>query len=187
MIDKDMIGWMQAQWRDCADREAQMRIFRDMTRAPVEEICAALGEDPAPWIKAKKTYRKWTPEDDAELARMVGESVPAGQIAEALGRQVRAGNCRIAQLKLRMPPAEPEPVGDAQEPEPGKTEKKEKKRARNPGGWDKAAEEEILALLEYEERILTELEVVRGQIAQRRERLAELLSIAGGVLRDDEK
>ena len=166
MIDKDMLGWMQAQWRDCADRAAQLSIFRDMTRAPVEEICAALGEDPAQWIKAKKTYRKWTREDDAELARMVGEGVPAGQIAEALGRQVRAVNCRIAQLKIVVPG---KPV----------TEKKEKKKAA--GGWDKAAEEEILALLEYEERIIAELKAVR------RERLAELLSIAGGVLRDDEK
>lgn len=174
MIDKDMLGWMQAQWRDCADRAAQMRIFRDMTRAPVEEICEALGEDPAPWIKAKKTYRSWTPEEDAKLARMVGESVPAGQIAETLGRQVRAVNCRIAQLKIVVP-GKPE------------TEKKEKKTARNPGGWDKAAEEEILALLEYEERIIAELKAVREEIARRRKRLTELLSIAGGVLQDDEK
>ena len=172
MIDKDMLGWMQAQWRDCADRAAQLSIFRDMTRAPVEEICAALGEDPAQWIKAKKTYRKWTREDDAELARMVGEGVPAGQIAEALGRQVRAVNCRIAQLKIVVPG---KPV----------TEKKEKKKAA--GGWDKAAEEGIIALLEYEERVIAELKDVREEIARRRERLAELLSIAGGVLRDDEK
>ena len=172
MIDKDMLGWMQAQWRDCADRAAQLSIFRDMTRAPVEEICAALGEDPAQWIKAKKTYRKWTREDDAELARMVGEGLPAGQIAEALGRQVRAVNCRIAQLKIVVPG---KPV----------TEKKEKKKAA--GGWDKAAEEEIIALLEYEERVIAELKAVREEIARRRERLAELLSIAGGVLRDDEK
>ena len=170
VIDKDMLGWMQAQWRDCENRAAQMRIFRDMTRAPVEEICAALGEDPTPWMSGRKTYRKWTPEEDAELARMVGEGVPAGQIAETLGRQVRAVNCRIAQLKIAVPG---KPV----------TEKKEKKKAA--GGWDKAAEEEILALLEYEERILAELEVVRGEIARRRERLAELLSIAGGGLRDE--
>lgn len=172
MIDKDMLDWMQGQWRDCADREAQMRIFRDMTRAPVEEICAALGEDPAPWIKAKKTYRKWTQEEDDILETMVCHGVSASDIAEALGRQVRAVNCRISQLKIVVPG---KPV----------TEKKEKKKAA--GGWDKAAEEEILALLEYEERIIAELKAVREEIARRRERLAELLSIAGGVLRDDEK
>lgn len=178
MIDKDMLGWMQAQWRDCADREAQLNIFRDMTGETYTTILTALGEDPAqfPKFTTRKVYRKWTPEEDERLRAMVGEGVPAGRIAEALGRQVRAVNCRIAQLKIAVPG----------KPETGKTEKKEKKRATC-GAWDSAAEEEILALIEYEERLIAELEAVRAQIAQRRERLAELLSIAGGVLRDDEK
>ena len=165
MIDKDMLGWMQAQWRDCADRAAQLSIFRDMTRAPVEEICAALGEDPAQWIKAKKTYRKWTREDDAELARMVGEGVPAGQIAEALGRQVRAVNCRIAQL---MP-----------EPKAKKAKGNQKKQKVQVEWWESAADE-LNALLAEESRILTELKAVRDQIAVRRGKLKDLIGFLGG-------
>ena len=184
MIDKDMIGWMQAQWRDCADRAAQMRIFRDMTRAPVEEICAALSEDPAQFAKLAarvKVYRGWTPEEDAQLLQMRRDDVDCARIAELMGRGLQSIYSRLKKLRSTGAIPASEPVS-----EKPAAEKKEKKK-KSAVAWDQSAEEEILALLEYEERIIAELEVVREEIARRRERLAELLSIAGGGLRDDEK
>lgn len=177
-----MLDWMQGQWRDCADREAQLNIFRDMTGETYTAILTALGEDPAqfPKFTTRKVYRKWTPEEDERLLQMRRDDVDCERIAELMGRGLQSIYSRLKKLRSTGAIPESEPVS-----EKPAAEKKEKKKAA--GGWDKAAEEEILALLEYEERLIAELEAVRGQIAQRRERLAELLSIAGGGLRDDEK
>ena len=189
MIDKETIDWMQGKWRDCADRAAQMRIFRDMTRAPVEEICEALGEDPAQFVKSKSTargkiYRVWTPEEDAQLLQMRREDVDCSRIAEIMGRGLQSIYSRLKKLRNTgaMPVSEPEKEKPAEEKKATKA-----KKTKSAVAWDQSAEQEILALIEYEQKLVAELETVRGEIERKRDRLAELISLAGGMMRESAK
>lgn len=81
-------GWMQAQWRDCRDKAAQLAIFRDMVgrNVPPQEILDAVGEPEycGPMEPVKREYRRWTPEDDARIAEMAAEGMTDKQIADAL-------------------------------------------------------------------------------------------------------
>jgi hypothetical protein len=77
---------------------------------PVLELKAArirTGPAAAPEPVAQIGRRAgWTAEDDAELLRLLGENVPAVEIAMKLGRSEKAVQLRIPLLRLRQREAE---------------------------------------------------------------------------------
>jgi hypothetical protein len=52
----------------------------------------------------KRSYRKWTQEDDATLRRMVGEDVAAHLVGDALGRDEDGVMNRLRRIGLKYPP-----------------------------------------------------------------------------------
>ena len=166
-VSKLDVDWMQGRWRNCADKRKQLAIFHDMTGRPANEILVMLGEDPKEWKKADKPYRSWTPEEDAKLISMCGAGKPAAEIAETLGREVRAINVRTAQLMPKPKPKSEKAKGN---------QKKQKVQAE----WWESAADELTALLAEESRILTELKAVRDQIAVRRGKLKDMIGFLGG-------
>lgn len=85
-------GWMQAQWRDCRDKAAQLAIFRDMTdrKATVQEILDAVGEPEycGPIGPRKRTYHSFTPEEDARIEQMANAGKTDVEIGDALGLEM---------------------------------------------------------------------------------------------------
>ena len=181
-------GWMQAQWRDCADKDEQMKIFRDMTGATKGEILVALGE--AKEAGPKKTGRgEYLPEEKEAIVRMACEGRTPQEIADALGRST-AKAISIQMTKLRAQgidiprfqrggrkrkaadpslPAvtEPDPVPKPSEPADGDSR-------------IEGLEAYLRALIEEERSLSGRLEWVRGKIDAYRKTFSRLLDLAGG-------
>jgi len=165
------LGWMQAQWRDCADKAAQLKIFQDMTgKAPVEKILEAVGDPDykGPAEPPKREYRRFTEEDDALIVRMKAEGCTNKKIGEALNRSTKAVSVRIAQMRGK----------GVEVPGP--------KRKAAPIGKDAFGQiEDILSgMLEREEELLDRLAEVRAEIAEYRKNLKTLLELSGGTDED---
>lgn len=193
------LGWMQAQWRDCADKGKQMQIFRDMTgrKATVQEILDAVG-DPAycgPMCAAKRGYRRYTPEDDAEILRMVAEGLSNSQIGDAFGVDASSINFRLTKLRKRGVeiPARKHAFGrkakPAEEPEEKSVPVPDKAQSAHeewlPGyvsGGLRQAEAELTALMKEGKDLEARLEEVKAQIGAFRKSLSDLLAMAGGGL-----
>lgn len=193
------LGWMQAQWRDCADKGKQMQIFRDMTgrKATVQEILDAVG-DPAycgPMGAAKRGYRRYTPEDDALIIRMAAEGRTNAEIGEALGVDESAICTRITRMRKRgveiserkrggaprpkpVPAAKPVPVEIVGDPDPEGVPVPSEVSFT---GLEQAREE-LAALIGEEQSLRAQLKEVGERIARYRKALSELLSMAGGGL-----
>lgn len=197
------LGWMQAQWRDCADKGRQLEIFRDMTgrKATVQEILDAVG-DPAycgPMGAVKREYRQYTPEDDAEIIWMAAAGYTDKAIADALDRNEKAINFRVNLLRKRGadipkrktgcppkpkagPAEEPVPVEIVGDPDPeGVPVPSEVSITASFDGLEKAREE-LAALIGEEQSLRAQLKEVGERIARYRKALSELLSMAGGGL-----
>lgn len=97
------LGWMQAMWRDCSDKGKQLGIFRDMVgkKVTVKEILDAVG-DPSycgPMCEAKRVHKKYTAEDDQQIAAMAAEGKTNREIAEAMDVSVKAAGSKVLQLR----------------------------------------------------------------------------------------
>ena len=195
-------GWMQAQWRDCADKAEQLKIFRDMVggRVPVQEILDAVGEPEycGPLAPEKRNYRCWTSKDDERIAELVREGRTYSEIAAEFG--VKSGNIgwRISWLRSRgmIPPSE-NTEGKTEKADTEPEDVPEKPDAYPDGGalpleigdlpGADALEtvgQTLRALLDEEEMLCDRVAVVRDTIAAYRERLRELLAMAGGGIVD---
>lgn len=170
------LEWMRAQWRDCADKDAQLTIFKDMTGERKAVILHALGEDPEAWI-AGKTWRKWTPEEEARLMEMKDAGRANGEIADALGREVRAVNARIGQLRKARSVQSTEQTGEAAGagPDPGP----DVEETPTPLTDIRAQLEKMDRM---EKGLLEELSAVRAAREVYRRELTALLAMAGGAL-----
>lgn len=206
-------GWMQAQWRDCKDKAEQLEIFRDMTggKATVQQIIDAVGEPEycGPIAAQVGKYTPWTPEEDEEVIRMVGEGKGDKEIAAVLGRKTYSVRKHIQYLRKRgkaVPyrvqknagPEEAEPESFARpeeaEPEPAAADVPDKYPNGSAlplelGDLPGAAEFEIIgqtlrALLDEEEALCARCRIVQDMIGEYRRRLGELLAMAGGGLTD---
>ena len=181
-------GWMQAQWRDCADKTEQMKIFRDMTGATKGEILVALGE--AKEAGPKRTgHCGYLPEENDTIVRMACEGRTHQEIADALGRSsANAISVQMAKLRAQgidiprfqrggrkrkaadpsLPAvAEPAPVPKPSEPADG-----------DPS--IEGLESYLRALIEEERSLSGRLEWVRGKIDAYRKTFSRLLDLAGG-------
>ncbi len=182
------LGWMQAQWRDCADKAEQLKIFRDMTggKATVQQILEAVGEPDymGPEV-SKRDYRRWTPEEEETVARMLAENRSTREIADAVGRSEKKVQFKIARIRKEMKAKEqrkPEesapasyPDGDALPLEIGGI----------PGADAlETVGQTLRALLDEEEMLCDRLAVVQEMLEKYRRELAELLAMAGGGLSD---
>lgn len=174
------VDWMQSQWRDCADKAAQLAIFRDMTGATVQQILDAVGEPeyvgpiaPAP---KRRTYRAWTPEDDEELIRLREERIDCHKIAERLGREIQSVYSRYKKLKLagRLTVSAPAEVTAevTAEAEPA---------AGFKNGSFAEIEREIGEMKAIEAEYEEKLKKVRADLARMRSELGRLLALAGGM------
>ena len=97
------LNWMRAQWRDCASREKQMRIFRELTGAGEREIRVALGDEDG--ITAPDLFhKKWSAEEDAAILQMRAAGFSYKQISAALRRSLKACemHARILKRKGKM-------------------------------------------------------------------------------------
>ena len=173
------LGWMQAQWRDCADKAAQLAIFRDMTggKATIQQILEAVGEPdymgPEP---VKRKYERYTEEDEDLIVRMAAEGATDKTIADALGKTEGSVSVKITAMRRKgidvrrgeKPKEEPPAV-------PGQP------KAAPKDSFSKI-ESELNVLLKREEDLLDRLETVRAEIAAYRKRLCDLLAMAGGGL-----
>lgn len=181
-------GWMQAQWRDCADKDEQMKIFRDMTGATKGEILVALGE--AKEAGPKRTgHCGYLPEEKEAIVRMACEGRTPQEIADALGRS--SANAILIQIKklraegIDIPrfhrgrrkrkaadPSLPEVAEPAPVPKPSE-----------PADGDpsiEGLEAHLRALIEEERSLSGRLEWVRGKIDAYRKTFSRLLDLAGG-------
>lgn len=95
------LGWMQAQWRDCANKRMQLKIFRDMTGAKNPEILMALGEDPKMEFPPMKHAGTWSKEEDEYLLKAVSEGKTDREIAAEIGRGVNAVSVRLNGMRRR--------------------------------------------------------------------------------------
>lgn len=198
------LSWMQAQWRDCADKDEQLKIYQDMTGASAEEIIAVLEPDFTPRAFARRNKNKpWTPEDDARLLEMKAAKVREADIASRLGRPFNAVHARYGLLRKEARRKEEREAEKGEEVE-------EKIEAEvlcaeevSGGGSDAAAEEpeehayqvvsecatslkeveaELRDFKKEELRIMEELQSVRNIIGAYKKKLVELIALAGGAL-----
>lgn len=94
------LNWMRAQWRDCASREKQMRIFRELTGAGEREIRVALGDEDG--ITAPDLFHKrWSEDEDLTLMQMRAAGFSCKQISAALRRSIKACEMHARILKRR--------------------------------------------------------------------------------------
>lgn len=193
------IDWMQAQWRDCADKGKQLEIFRDMTgrKATVQEILDAVG-DPAycgPIGAAKRGYRRYTPEDDALIIRMAADGRTNAEIGEALGVNESAIYTRITRMRKRGVEIPERKRGGAPKPKAGPAEEPvpvEIVGDPDPEGVPvpsevsfaglEQARQELNRLLVEEDSLRVRLQEVKAQIGAFRKSLSDLLAMAGGGL-----
>jgi hypothetical protein len=193
------VSWMQAQWRDCADKAEQLKIFRDIfgKKVTVQEILDAVG-DPTycgPMDPPKRVYRRYTAEDDALIIRMAAEGRTNAEIGEALGVAESAIFTRITRMRKRGveiperkrggapkpkagPAEEPVPVEIVGEPDPEGVPVPSEVSFTGLG----QAREELDRLLAEEDSLRVRLQEVTAQIGAFRKALSELLSMAGGGL-----
>lgn len=187
------LGFMQAQWRDCADKGKQMQIFRDMTgrKATVQEILDAVG-DPTycgPLAEAKRGYKRYTPEEDARILEMVAEGLSNSQIGDAFGVDASSINFRLTKLRKRgveiperkrggAPRPKPVPVEIVGDPDP---EGVPVPSVVSFTGLEQARQE-LDRLLAEEDSLRVRLQEVTAQIGAFRKSLSELLAMAGGGL-----
>lgn len=205
------LDWMKAQWRDCRDKAVQLGIFQDMVgkSVPVQEILDAVGEPEycGPLAPAKRGYRRFTPEEDAQIARMASDGATDRQIGDALGRDPFSISARIKNLRRRgdwivrgkkKPKDEPEIVTELpSEPEAAPDTATDPADMYPDGGalpleiGDLPGSEALeavggtlQALLDEEEALCDRIRVVRDMIGEYRKKLRELLAMAEGGLTD---
>ena len=204
------LAWMQAMWRDCADREAQLVIFQDMTRASPADILTALGEDPETVIAPMNHRGRWTPKEDEFLLRSAADGISDRAIADFLGCSEKNVQARFVNLRkkgVRVPArrrgkpglpvtAEEKPADKPEEvreevPEKIPREAPEKVPEEEPERAGGAAVshtdecltgilEEILALTRAEEELLSALVAVRARKAEIRDGLRGMMELLGG-------
>lgn len=196
------LGWMQAQWRDCADKAEQLAIFRDMVggKATVQQILEAVGEPEycGPIAARVGKYTPWTPEEDEEVIRMVGEGKGDKEIAAALGRKTYSVRKHIQYLRKRGKAvpyrvqkaaepegAEPEPVAADVPDEYPEGSALPLEVGDLPGAEAlETVGQTLRALLDEEEMLCAQCRVVQDMIGEYRRRLGEMLALAGGGLTD---
>ena len=171
------IDWMQAQWRDCADKGAQLEIFRDMTgrKATIQQILDAVG-DPAycgPTVKRK--YERYTEADEETIIRMAAEGATDKAIADALGKSEKSVGFKIHAMRKNGIDVR---RGERPKEEPVESE------AREPAwkGSFSRVEAELIEMLKREADLLERLAAVRSEIAAYRKKLGDLIELAGGGL-----
>ena len=167
------LGWMQAQWRDCADKAAQLAIFRDMTggKATIQQILEAVGEPDymGPEIVELKSGR-FAPEEDETIIRMFRAGKTCGEIGAALNRKSVAITNRIFILRQKGVRIERE-TADA---EPVKAEATETDLTASFSQIDA----ELRRLLTREAELGQSLEEVRGEIGKIRRTLSVMVELA---------
>ena len=183
------LGWMQAQWRDCADKAAQLAIFRDMTggKATIQQILEAVGEPDymGPEIVELKSGR-FAPEEDETIIRMFRAGATCPEIGAALNRNSVAITNRIFILRKKGVRIEREkadeevhavpaqyPDGSALPLELGELPGKDALEA---------VAATLRALLDEEEMLCDRQRVVGNMIREYRQKLGDLLAMAGGGL-----
>lgn len=173
------IDWMQAQWRDCADKGAQLEIFRDMTgrKATIQQILDAVG-DPAycgPTVKVKRKYERYTEADEETIIRMAAEGATNKTIGDALGKSEDSISMKITSMRKK---------GIEVRRQWSSAEKPVESEARKPAGKGSFSkiEAELIRLLEREEDLLERLAAVRSEIEAYRKKLGDLIELAGGGL-----
>ena len=200
------LGWMQAQWRDCADKDEQLKIFIDMTGATADEIIAELEPEFIPRASARRNKNKpWTPEEDARLLEMKAAKVREADIASRLGRPFNAVHARYGLLKkearrkeereIDMTEDNPENVEEVliqPETETGEevfiqleteTEADENSIPKPDAEIVFAAMGQYISVLKTKEALLTEeLDAVHEELKMYIDKLKELLKLAGGML-----
>ncbi len=180
------LDWMQAQWRDCADKAKQLEIFCDMVgpKVTVQEILEAVGEPEycGPEIVELKSGR-FAPEEDETIIRMFRAGATCPEIGVALNRNGAAITNRIFNLRKKGVRIEREradeevhaaPMTDALDPGAGITV----------NGAMTVIESALGGLRQREKKLFDELEKVHAEINEYRRRLSELLAMAGGGLTD---
>lgn len=181
------LDWMQAQWRDCRDRDKQLSIFRDMTGAKKSEILRALGEETDEGLV---TYRRWTQEEEAEIIRLAAEGNTIKQIAETIRRTRSSTEQHILWMRKRGTevvlagkqfPEKNKPAEAEQET----NEMEEPKTSDTQMDLFEQAEERLIELLDEEEQLSDRLRTVNAELSRIRKKLSELLAMAGGGLVDE--
>ncbi|MBR4184312.1 MAG: helix-turn-helix domain-containing protein [Clostridia bacterium] len=184
-------GWMQAQWRDCRDKAAQLAIFRDMCpKATIQEILDAVGEPEYCGPMETRLGSAWTAEDEARIVRMAADGRTNAEIGAALGRSASTVGNRISVMRRRgiavargAGPERDSPSADSADSSVGEAGGE----YRPDGAGDDidffdAIEGELKLLTRREEELCAELESVRGEIALYRDKIGALLAMAGGGL-----
>lgn len=182
------VGWMQAQWRDCADKPTQLKIFRDICgkKATVQQILEVVGEPEycGPEAPAKRTYERYTKEDEETILRMAAEGATDKAIADALGKSEGSITVKITAMRKkgievrRGKKAEEKPLL----PVFPRTEEPEKERGLTVDGAMTVIESALNALYQKEKKLCDELNKVHAEMNQYRRRIGDLLAMAGGGL-----
>lgn len=182
------LGWMQAQWRDCADRGEQMKIFKDMTGATKGEILVALGEskEAGPQRSGRGEY---LPEEKEIIVRMACEGRSPQEIADALGRSTsKAISAQMTKLRAQgynIPRFQRGGRRRKREDPvlPAITEPVQIQQADDGVVLDrslKSIERDLRALVEEERDLTEQLKTVRSKIETYRETFSRLLSMTNG-------
>lgn len=181
------LGWMQAQWRDCADKPEQLRIFRDMTGATIQEILDAIG-DPGYCgpIGGKRGYKRFSAEDDATILRMIADGATNKEIGDAIGRTDTVVGFRITSLRKRGVeiPARPHSFKKKAEtlPEPQAAAVPERTEPAKTFPALDGVGEELRRMIAERDELRVRLASIEEDIEKYKAGLAELLSAAGGWL-----
>lgn len=181
-------GWMQAQWRDCADKAAQLKIFRDMCgkKVTVQQILEAVGEPEycGPEAPAKRTYERYTKEDEETILRMAAEGATDKTIADALGKTERSIAVKITSMRKkgieirRGKKAEEKPLVPVFQ----RSEDPDRERGLTANGAMTVIESALTALYQKEKKLCEELNKVHAEMNEYRRRIGDLLALAGGGL-----
>lgn len=191
-------------FRDMVGKSVPVQEILDAVGEP--EYCGPLAPEPV-----KREQRKWTPEEDARIAEMIREGRSYAEIGAELDRSGKAVGVRIVQLRRRglIEPAQkkekaepvcvPEDVPEKADAETETETEPPALREVSPSGTVtegvgtgdlpgadalEAVGQTLRALLDEEETLCDRCKVVRDMIAVYRERLRELLAMAGGGLID---
>lgn len=177
------LGWMQAQWRDCADKAAQLAIFRDMCgKATIQQIIEAVGEPDymGPEIVELKSGR-FAPEEDETIIRMFRARATCPEIGAALNRNSVAITNRIFILRKKGVRIERERADEEVHAAPMTDALGAGDRITVDGAMT-VIESALDGLCQREKKLFDELEKVHAEMNEYRRKLGDLLALAGGGL-----